>query len=225
MTQLLVAVGVTTVPSVGLTPPPGVRVTGHVTILEKNGAPSTDVGAAVISLEGGNASSARPGTYAITTSDKDFVPRVVVVPLGSTVQFPNADPVSHNVFSVSEPNAFDLGQYGRGQARGHTFTAPGLVRVFCNVHPRMVAFIHVMATPYYTQPAADGSFSLEGVPPGRYTVRAWHQRSPEVVQALTVGSDGVSGLAIELDARGFHWVPHKNKYGKDYPTNAGRERY
>jgi hypothetical protein len=148
-----------------------------------------------------------------------------VVPVGATVQFANADPMSHNVFSASDPNGFDLGHYGRGQLREHTFTAPGLVRVFCNVHPRMAAFVHVMATPYYTQPAADGSFALDGVPPGHYTLHVWHERSPQVAQDLTVGPQGVSGLVLALDARGFHWVPHKNKYGKDYPPDAGRERY
>jgi hypothetical protein len=147
------------------------------------------------------------------------------VPVGSTVRFPNADPISHNVFSASDPNAFDLGKYGRGEARGHTFTAPGVVRVFCNVHPRMAAFVHVMATPYFTQPSADGSFALDNVAPGHYTLRVWHERSPVLGEDLTVGPAGVSGLALQLDARGFHWVPHKNKYGKDYPTDAGRERY
>ena len=105
------------------------------------------------------------------------------------------------------------------------FTRPGLVRVFCNVHPRMVAFVQVMATRHYTQPGRDGSFALEDVPPGAYTLRVWHPRTPDVARDLSVGPAGVSGLEVQLDARGFRWVPHKNKYGKDYPTNAGRERY
>jgi len=97
--------------------------------------------------------------------------------------------------------------------------------VFCNIHPRMGAFIVVVASRYYTQPAADGSFAIDGVPPGHYTLHVWHERSPEVVQDLLVGPSGVADLAIGLDARGFRWVPHKNKYGQDYPTDAGRERY
>src|SRR5438034_1348389 len=118
-----------------------------------------------------------------------------------------------------------LGQYGRGETKEWTFAGPGLVRVFCNVHPRMVAFVQVMATRHYTQPGRDGSFVLEDVPPGPYTLRIWHERSPEVARDLTVGPAGVTGLEVQLDARGFRWVPHKNKYGKDYPTNAGPERY
>ncbi len=204
--------------------PLDVRVAGRVTMLEKGGKPSRDLGAAVVYLEGAGA-AARSVTLDIAINNKEFVPRVVVVPVGSTVRFPNHDPFDHNVFSVSEPNAFDLGQYGRGEAKGWTFTAPGLTRIFCNVHPRMVAFVEVMAGPYFAQPAADGSFVIPDVPPGRYVLHAWHERSPEATRELTVTAAGASDVELELDARGFRWVPHKNKYGRDYPTNAGRERY
>ena len=203
----------------------GVRVTGRITMLEKHNKPSPDLGNAVVYLEDATPPSLRPGAFEIATSDKEFVPRVVVVPLGSTVRFPNHDPFEHNVFSVSEPNAFDLGRYGRGEAKGHRFMSAGLVRVFCNVHPRMVAFIHVMATPYVTQPEADGEFAIERVPPGPYTLHVWHERSAEVTRPLTVGTAAPADLTVELDARRFHWVAHKNKDGEDYPTNAGLERY
>ncbi|OLC04732.1 MAG: hypothetical protein AUH45_02545 [Gemmatimonadetes bacterium 13_1_40CM_69_22] len=203
----------------------GARVAGRIIMLEKgNHTPSRDLGAAVVWLERAPG-PARPGVAEIVINDKQFVPGVVVVPVGSTVRFTNHDPFDHNVFSVSEPNQFDLGQYGRGEAKEWTFAGRGLVRVFCNVHPRMVAFVQVMATRYYTQPGRDGSFVLEDVPPGPYTLRVWHERSPEVARDLTVGPAGVTGLEVQLDARGFRRVPHKNKYGKDYPTNAGRERY
>ena len=205
----------------------GTRVAGHITILEKGNKPSPDLGSAVVYLEGGPGSeaAARPATFDIATSEKEFVPRVVVIPVGATVQFSNHDPFDHNVFSASDPNQFDLGRYGRGDARGHRFTSPGLVRVFCNIHPRMVAYLQVMSARFYTQPGADGSFTLTGVPPGQYVLHVWHERSPQVAEPVTVGAKGVADLTITLDARGFHWVPHKNKYGKDYPTNAGRERY
>ena len=198
------------------------RVAGRVTLLEKGGKTPSDLGAAVVYFEGGEAG--RPVTVDIAINDKEYVPRVVVVPVGSTVRFVNHDPFDHNVFSAAEP-AFDLGQYGRGETREWTFTSPGLVRVFCNVHPRMVAFVQVIAGRYFTQPSGDGSFAIAGVPAGRWVVHAWHERSPEVTREVTVSTDGSSGLELELDARGFRWVPHKNKYGRDYPTNAGRERY
>lgn len=194
-------------------------------MVEKDAKPTQDLASAVVYLDGGAPAPARPASFDIATSDKEFVPRVVVAPAGSTVQFPNHDPFNHNVFSVSDQNQFDLGLYGRGMAKGREFASPGLVRVFCNIHPRMVAFIVVMANRYYTQPNADGSFTIDSVPPGHYTLHAWHERSPQVAQDVVVGPAGVSDVAVQLDARGFHWVAHKNKYGKDYPTNAGRERY
>lgn len=202
----------------------GGRVTGRVTLLEKGGGPSRDLGAAVVYLEA-QTPVARPATVDVAINDKEFVPRVVVVPVGSTVRFLNHDPFDHNVFSASDPNPFDLGQYGRGESRGWTFAGAGLTRVFCNVHPRMVMFVQVMAGRYFSQPAADGSFSIDDVAPGRYVLHAWHERSPQVTQEVRVTGTGVSGIELQLDGRGFHWVPHKNKYGKDYPTNAGRERY
>ena len=183
----------------------GVGVAGRISMREKGGKPPRDLGAAVVYLEGAGP-AARPMSVDVAISDKEFVPRVVVVPQGSTVRFPNHDPFNHNVFSAGERNRFDLGLYGRGEAKGYTLTSAGLVQVFCNIHPRMVAFVQVMATRYFT-------------------LHVWHERSPQAVQELAVGPAGVSRLEIQLDARGFRWVPHKNKLGKDYPTDAGLERY
>ncbi|HEX9486564.1 MAG TPA: carboxypeptidase regulatory-like domain-containing protein [Gemmatimonadales bacterium] len=220
---LLVGVGCITAVTLGIAQG---GVAGRVTMLEKGGTSSPDLGAAVVYLEGDPAdAAARPVTVDIAINDKEYVPRVVVVPAGSTVRFQNHDPFDHNVFSVSEPSPFDLGQYGRGETRTWTFTKPGLVRVFCNVHPRMVAFVQVMAGRHFTQAAADGSFEIAAVPPGTWTVHAWHERSAPVAQTVSVTPAGASGIELQLDARGFRWMPHKNKYGKDYPTNAGRERY
>ena len=201
------------------------RVAGRVTLLEKGGKSSPDLGAAVVYLDGAADGAARPVTVDLAINDKEFVPRVVVVPVGSTVRFQNHDPFDHNVFSASGPNPFDLGQYGRGEARSWTFTSHGLVRIFCNVHPRMVAFVQVLAGRHFTQAAADGSFEIVDVPPGTWAVHAWHERSPPVARTVSVTTAGASGIELQLDARGFRWTPHKNKYGKDYPTNAGRERY
>src|SRR5712691_2786897 len=123
----------------------GSRVTGRITMLEKGNQPSADLGTAVVYLDAASPQAVRPASVDIAINDKEFVPRVVVVPVGSTVRFVNHDPFDHNVFSASEGNAFDLGQYGRGEARGWTFATAGLVRIFCNVHPRMVAYVQVMA--------------------------------------------------------------------------------
>jgi len=208
----------------------GARVTGHVTILEKGNKPSPDLGDAVIFLEGPGP-AARPATAEIFIRDKAYAPHVVVVPLGSTVRFPNLDPFNHNVFSVSEPGQFDLGLYGRGEAKAHTFTAAGLVRVFCNVHPRMVAYVVVMANRWYAQPAGDGAFMIADVPAGRYKLHVWHERvATELMKDITVtpGGEGGGGAVDPQsppNAPGANGEPHKNKYGQDYPTNAGLERY
>lgn len=201
------------------------RVTGRVAMLEKGNRASPDLSDAVLWLERAGAEAAPPDTFDITISDKVYTPRVVAAPVGSTVRFPNRDPFKHNVFSVSELNAFDLGLFGRHETRGHRFTAPGLVRVYCNIHPRMVAYVVLVGNRHYTQPANDGTFTLAGVPPGRYRLHIWHERIPGVVtKDVTVGA-GDAAVAIEVDAREYRWQQHTNKSGKRYPTNAGRERY
>ena len=201
------------------------HVSGRITIQEKNNSPSPDLGDAVVYLEGQGVSLA-PARFEITISDKTFSPHVLVVPVGTTVAFPNHDPFDHNVFSVSDSNSFDLGLYGRGEGKATVFRYPGLVRVFCNVHPRMVALVQVMATHHFAQAGADGSFTISGVEPGTYKLHVWHERaSQEFVRDVAVGPNGVADILVALNARGFRWQPHKNKFGKDYPTNAGRERY
>src|SRR5258706_64642 len=205
------------------------RVAGRIVILEKDNKASPDLSDAVVYLEAPAAvtTAARPVTVEIAITDKTYAPHVVVVPLGSTVRFPNHDPFNHNVFSVSEPNSFDLGLYGRGETKGYTFEHPGLVRVYCNVHPRMVAYVLVMENRYYAQPANDGSFAIDNVPAGRYRLHVWHERIPsEVVKDVATGSaGGPPELQIALNAQGYKWGPHRNKYGRNYPTNAARERY
>ena len=201
------------------------HVSGRITMLEKNNGASSDLGDAVVYLEG-QGMSLPPARFEIAISDKTFSPHVLVIPVGSTVAFPNHDPFDHNVFSVTDSNSFDLGLYGRGEGKSIALQHAGLVRVFCNVHPRMVALIQVMATHHFAQAEADGGFTITGVEPGPYKLHVWHERAPiEIVKDVTVGPNGVSDLQITLDAHGFRWQPHKNKFGKDYPTNAGRERY
>src|SRR5437868_939313 len=205
------------------------RVAGRIAILEKDNKPSPDLSDAVLYLEApapvSATATARPVTVEIAITDKTYAPHVVVVPVGSTVLFPNHDPFNHNVFSVSEPNSFDLGLYGRGETKSYTFTHPGLVRVYCNVHPRMVAYVLVMENRFYAQPGNDGSFAIDDVPAGRYRLHVWHERIPSEVVKDVSPATGDSGVQIALNARGYKWQAHRNKYGRNYPTNAGRERY
>ena len=196
-------------------------VRGRVTLLDKGNRPAEDVGQAVVWLEGGGTSRA-PVQAEITTADKAFTPHVLVVPVGSTVTFPNHDPFNHNVFSLSEEQPFDLGLFGRGETRSVRVTRPGIIRVYCNVHAQMSALVVVRDGPYVAQPAGDGSFSLGKVVPGRYMLHAWHERAPEVTRPLDVPANGVEALALTLDASGYRFKPHLNKFGQPYPQQGRR---
>jgi plastocyanin len=201
---------------------PPSEVSGRVTMLDKENQPADDVGQAVIWLVGSRAQPRPPTQTDMGTSSKEFSPHVLVVPVGSTVSFSNYDPFNHNVFSLSEESPFDLGLYGRGEARSVRFDKPGLVRVYCNVHAQMSALVLVRDSPWYTQPNSDGSFTLNSVPPGDYTVHAWHERAPEITRPLTVPAEGVAQVALELDARGYEFKPHLNKHGQPYPQQGRR---
>ena len=205
-------------------PPAAAQVGGRVTITEAGGKPATDVGNAVVYLEGQGPRGA-PARIEMTLDGRNFSPRVAVVPVGSTVVFPNRDPFNHNVFSLSEGNGFDLGLYGRGEKGEHRFRRAGVVAVFCNIHPKMVGFILVRDNAWYAQPGADGSFMIPDVAPGSYTLHVWHERANEATQAITVPAGGLANVAVSLDATGYRYVQHKNKYGQEYGSGATRERY
>jgi plastocyanin len=196
-------------------------VGGRVTMLDKDEHPG-DVGQAVIWLATPAPAAVAPVRAEIGTADKAFSPHLLVVPVGSTISFPNHDPFNHNVFSLSEENPFDLGLYGRGEARSIKLNRPGITRVYCNVHAQMSAIVVVRDNPWVTQPGSDGSFSLPTVPPGSYQLHVWHERAPEVVRPLRVPPTGLQNLALELDARGYQFKPHRNKFGQPYPQQGRR---
>jgi len=200
------------------------QVSGRVTIAEAGGRVATDVGNAVVYLEG-RGPRADPVRVEMTLDGRSFAPRVTVVPVGSTVVFPNRDPFNHNVFSLSDGNAFDLGLYGRGQKEQHRFRRAGVVTVYCNIHPRMVGFILVRDNAYFTQPGADGSFTIPDVAPGKYALHVWFERAQEATQEIVVPEGGLAGLDVTLDASGYKYTQHKNKYGQEYGAGAARERY
>lgn len=194
-------------------------ISGRVEIQDKKGR-AADVDEALVWLEGVGPGAASPKRVEVLTEDKAFVPRVTVVPVGSTVAFPNHDPFDHNVFSTSGPKVFDLGLFGRNQTRTVTFESTGLARIYCNVHARMAAFVLVQNTPFATRPDRGGRFSFDAVPPGRYTLRVWHERGGE--RTLPVSVPGAAELVVALDARNYTFVQHLDKNGKSYDARGRR---
>jgi plastocyanin len=190
-------------------------VSGRVEMIEKKGRKAEDLSHVVIWVEG-PAVEPEPAAATITMVKKSFEPPLVVVPVGGTVAFPNLDPILHNAFSVSGENRFDLELYKKPESRSQLFEHPGVVRVYCNIHPQMSAYVVVRDNPFWAQARQDGGFSIAGVPPGTWTVRAWHPRAEEVAREVTVPETGAVSLALTLDASKYRRVPHRNKHGKKY---------
>ena len=140
----------------------------------------------------------RPVRATIAQKDETFTPRVLAVPAGSTVEFPNFDPYFHNVFSLSRAASFDLGRYPRGGSRSRTFTAPGLVKVYCHIHSHMSASIMVFDHDHFRVPAEDGTFALDGVPAGTWQLSAWHERIGESLRQVRVEPGGRAQVEFAL---------------------------
>ena len=160
---------------------------------------------------------------AIVTVRKEFGPRALTVPVGSTVRFPNQDVILHNVFSVSGKNRFDLGLYRRGEGKSATFEHPGVVRIFCNVHHSMVAYGVVVDTPYYTTPDADGRFRLSQLPTGSGTLTVWHERAEPFSMPLTVPA--TRPIEVQLKVSKPRVPRHTNKFGKPYARRRSGRSY
>jgi plastocyanin len=142
-------------------------------------APQSEVENVVIYLKNAPARAVAPRRTAIRQKGETFLPRVVAVPLGSAVEFPNDDPIYHNVFSLSRARTFNLGRYPKGDSRSVRFDKPGIIRVFCDIHSHMTATVIVFNHPWFTVPDADGSFELPNLPAGDVQVTAWHERLGE----------------------------------------------
>jgi plastocyanin len=196
-------------------------IRGRIELLEKDDKRASDLDAAVVWVEGPKVKP-RPSSATITMKGKAFEPRVAVVPVGGTVEFPNQDPVFHNVFSVSGENRFDLDLYKKPKSGAWVFRYPGLVRVYCNIHPQMSAYVLVRDNPFFARASSDGSYEIPDVPGGTWVVKAWHERAGETSQPVRVPDEGVLEVPVTLDGSKWKRAPHKNKFGKDY--QAG-ERY
>jgi plastocyanin len=169
--------------------------------------PAEELSQVVIYLEGPGLKPAAPTQGILTQKNRHFEPEIVVVPVGSTVSFPNDDPIFHNVFSLSKIKQFDLGYYPAGETRTVKFDRPGVVQVYCHIHPNMSAAIVVLSNGVWTRAAPDGRYSLSGFPPGAYDMVAWHRsagffrRHITVKEGTTLTEDFVIPVK-QIDAKG-----------------------
>jgi plastocyanin len=150
-----------------------------------------------------------------------FVPELVGVTAGGTVSFPNGDPFLHNVFSPTTERAFDLGSFKQGEARTRTFPKPGVVDVYCNLHPEMSATLVILPNTRFAVADANGHFEIKNVPPGNWSVFAYSRHATQPSSAkVQVTNGGTADLKLRLDEVQRDFV-HRNKFGEIYrPTTV-----
>jgi hemoglobin len=154
-----------------------------------------------------------PKTRVIEQRDKQFEPHVMAIPVGSTVSFPNFDAIYHNVFSLSKSKAFDLGMYKNGETREVKFDKPGIIRLGCNLHANMSAFLIVVDAPHYAVVGDDGSFAFKSLAPGKYKLQAWSERSGEPTTQEVVVKAGDNEQSLDLKAAGGAAQISPDKFG------------
>jgi len=193
------------------------RVLGTVKVSEADGQPASAADV-IVYLVG----FSEPPTDKISTiaqKGRKFVPDLIAVTVNEKVEFPNYDTFLHNVFSQSVPRKFDLGSFKRGESKTKDFPVPGVVDVYCNIHPEMAATILVLPNRRHTLAAPDGKFVLDGVPPGDWTVFAYTRRSTVPASAkvsVKPGADATIDFALVRGAE----PAHLNKYGEKYHDNG-----
>ena len=200
-------------------------VTGSVVLVGTDGhaLKTADDSGVVVSLEplGGAPPPAAASEAVLRQKNTMFAPHVLAVQVGTAVDFPNMDPIFHNVFSNYDGQVFDVRLYAPETSRRVVFRRPGMARVFCNIHESMSAVVAVLPTPYFAVTRADGRFSIDA-PPGQYRLRVWHERSePDAMTRLerlvTVTDAGAAIPQTTLPVGPDVVVPHLNKYGQKYP--------
>lgn len=198
------------------------ELTGTVQVILKGDKPKTDLTSVIVYLTADKDAARIPQSilkkeYVMGMKDKQIRPKIMAVPVGALVTFPNFDPIFHNLFSVSTPNDFDVGLYKGGASKEKTFESPGVVRIFCNVHPQMSATIVVTDTPYFTSTNKDGAFDLGDLPAGAFNLNAYAEEG-QSTQKIEI-KDAPLKVNMTINGRNFKKLPHKNKFGKDYVTD------
>ena len=162
-----------------------------------------------------------PGLYRLVQKDKQFTPHMVVVPTGTSVEFPNKDPFFHNVFSLFNGKRFDLGLYESGTTRSVRFDREGVSYIFCNIHPEMGAIVLALSTPYYAISDKTGAIVLHNVPPGSYSLHVWSEtaqlsKAPEAGRTVQVAATPMLLGDLYLEDTANPIKHHLNKFGEEY---------
>lgn len=215
----------------------GVDVTSKVVLQPAHGSAKTkkhasDLSNIVIWLSSAQPVSltSEPAThpaYRLVQKDKMFTPHLLVVPTGTSVEFPNLDPFFHNVFSLFNGKRFDLGLYEAGTHRYVRFDREGVSYIFCNIHPEMSAVILSLSTPYYAVSTPDGTLAIHNVPPGSYRLHIWSEDGQPVAglstKSIQVGEQSLHLEDIVLSRTISPLINHKNKFGEDYPVTPASQ--
>lgn len=162
-----------------------------------------------------------PGHFTLAQKDRAFHPHLLVIPVGSTVSFPNQDPFFHNVFSLFNGKRFDLGLYEAGGTRQVVFSREGVSYIFCNIHPDMSGVIIALSTPFHAVAGDSGTFSIRGVPAGEYELHTWIEGTPQpmndsLTRRVHISSGDSNSVEIDASHAPLSNEEHLNKFGKPY---------
>lgn len=205
-------------------------ITGNVILKSQNGEALKDASNVVVFLDGVKGEFAPPAEISkMASQDKAFVPEVLPILKGTTVHFPNNDKIYHNAFSLSKNKPFDLGLYKKGADANKTvtFDKPGLVKVYCNIHEKMIGHIVVLENPYYSLSNKEGKFLIPNVPAGKYKMTAWQRFGNPVTKEITIADSGEFKVDLQLVKTGEvdielhqenHSQKHLNKWGQPYKS-------
>jgi plastocyanin len=163
-----------------------------------NKAAGEELSRIVIYLEGEGLPGAEPIHAELGQKKRQFTEEVLVVPVGSTVAFPNGDPIFHNVFSLSKAKQFDLGYYPMNQSRSVKLDKPGVIQVYCHIHREMSAAVMVVQSPWYGRPEENGHFSLTGIPAGVYQLVVWHKSAGFFRRRVVIPAEGSVDLNMDV---------------------------
>ena len=214
---------------------PAAEVSGEVVVVPLQSGRTVDASQVVVWLVPAEAvhkvrAAAATAHYRLLQKNKRFDPSLLVVPIGSVVDFPNADPWFHNVFSLYRGKRFDLGLYQAGAQRSVKFDRIGPSYLFCNIHPEMKGVVLAVDSEFFSTSDKAGHYAVTGVPPGKYQLHVWYENAkPEVLQTLqrVVVIDGGDRVlpVISVPAVNQGQTGHKNKYGQDYDPDTLKTDY